>query len=80
MWGIYLLDLSEDEHPDNDNIDSKAEISLHALSDSYIVETMRLPASVQDQALITLIDSGSTHCFMVAHVVHRPNLMLGVKV
>jgi hypothetical protein len=45
MWGIYL-DVREDEHPDDDNIDSEAEISLHALYGAYTTETMRLPVSV----------------------------------
>jgi hypothetical protein len=35
---------------------------------------MWLLVFVQDQALITLIDSGSTHCFMAAHVARRLNL------
>jgi hypothetical protein len=71
MRGIYLLDVSEDEHPDDD---SKAKISLHALSSACTTETMRLPVSVHDQALITLVDSSSTHCFMGAHVAYRLNL------
>jgi hypothetical protein len=79
MRGIYLLDVSEDEHPDDDSIDSEAEISLHALSSACTAETMRLPISVQDHALITLIDSGSTHCFMAAHVTRRLNLTSTTK-
>jgi hypothetical protein len=74
MRDIYLLDINEDEQPDDDSLDSEADISLHTLSGACTAETMRLPVSMQDQSLITLIDSGSTHCFMVAHVTHRLNL------
>jgi hypothetical protein len=56
MRGIYLLDGGEDEHPDDD---SEVEISLHALSGACTKDTMRLPVSVQDQALIALVDSTS---------------------
>jgi hypothetical protein len=74
MRGIYLLDVSDDEHHDDDIIDNEAKISLHALSGANTAETMRLPLSVQDQALITMIDSNSTHYFMVARVARRLNL------
>jgi hypothetical protein len=74
MWGIYLLNVSEDEQPSDASIDSGAEISLHTLSGACTAETMRLPIVVQVQSLIALVDSGSTHCFMAAHVAHRMNL------
>jgi hypothetical protein len=74
MWGIYLLDISKDEHPGDASIDSEAKISLHALSGACTAETMRLPVSMQDQSPITLIDSGSLHCFMAAHIARRLNL------
>jgi hypothetical protein len=66
--------LVEDEQLGDASIDSKAEISLHALSGACTAETMRLPVAVQEQSLIALVDSGSTHCFMAAHVAHRLNL------
>jgi hypothetical protein len=74
MRGIYLLDISGDEQHDNDSIDSEAEISLHTLSGAWTTETMRLPVSLQHPSLITLIDSGSTHCFLGAHVARHLNL------
>jgi hypothetical protein len=40
---------------------------------------MRLAISVHDQTLRALVDSGSTHCFMVTHVVHRLTLQPTVK-
>jgi hypothetical protein len=43
MRGIYLVYMSEDEHPDNNNIDNETEISLHTLSNAGTIETMRLP-------------------------------------
>jgi hypothetical protein len=42
--GIYLLDVYEDEHPDDDCVDSEAEISLQALSGT----SMRLSISMED--------------------------------
>jgi hypothetical protein len=50
----------EDEHPDDDCVDSEAEISLHALSGT----SMRLSISMEDQTLIALVNFGSTHCFI----------------
>ena len=35
---------------------------------------MRLELSLRNQSLSALVDSGSTHCFMAAHVAHRLNL------
>jgi hypothetical protein len=49
--------------------DAGIEISLNALSGLSTGQTMRLGVAMRKHALITLVDSGSTHCFMAEHVV-----------
>jgi hypothetical protein len=74
MWSIYVLEACEEEHPDDDNVDSETEISLHTLFGACTAETMRSPVSMQDHTIVTLVNSNSTHCFMVDHVARHLNL------
>jgi hypothetical protein len=71
---IYLLDRHDDSLTDND-----AEISLNAWSGTCTNETTCLAISVHDLTLHALVDSGSTHCFMVAHVAHHLTLQRTTK-
>jgi hypothetical protein len=54
--------------------DSGIEISLNALSGLPTGQTMRLGVAMRNQALIALVDSGSTHCFMAEHMARRLDL------
>jgi len=52
--------------------DEKVEISLHALSGVITSLTMQLRAVIADKSVRALVDSGSTHCFIVEDTAPRP--------
>jgi hypothetical protein len=73
--GIYLLEMDGDDTAEDIFIDDAGiEISLNALSSLSTGQTMRLGVAMCNQALIALVDSGSTHCFMAEHVARRLDL------
>jgi hypothetical protein len=73
--GIYLLEMDGDDFAGDIFVDdSGIEISLNALSGMSTGQTMRLGVAMRNQTLIALVDSGSTHCFMVEHVARQLDL------
>jgi hypothetical protein len=73
--GIYLLEMDGDDSAGDIFVDdSGIEISLNALSDMSTGQTMRLGVAMHNQTLITLVDFGSTHCFMEEHVARHLEL------
>jgi hypothetical protein len=80
MKGMFLLKATDDESLSDDTITKNdTEISLHALSGTCTGQTMRLPISTHDQFLISLVDSGSTHCFLATRVARRLSLRLTTR-
>lgn len=82
--GVFLLETDDDMDED-----AKAEdlvISLYALTDIDINNTMKLQVQVNDLTLVALVDTGSTHTFIREAVASQlglhvaPRLELYIKV
>lgn len=74
---LFWLELAD---PDDENADHKdvqePEISLHPITGQKSARTMQLLALMKGQALLSLVDSGSTHNF----ISYTTALHLGMKV
>ncbi|WVZ64413.1 hypothetical protein U9M48_013926 [Paspalum notatum var. saurae] len=87
MKGIYLLvgDLEESEDAPSDD-DQEVAISLLALAGVPASQTLRLTTTIGEVHIQTLVDSSSTHSFIVTetgsrlglHPVARPGLTVGI--
>jgi hypothetical protein len=81
MRGIYLLELDGDTPAD---YEEEVQISLNALSGVATSLTMQLDAVVANKPIRTLVDSGSTHCFIAQdteqHLGLSPTPRLGLTV
>ncbi|XP_074352895.1 uncharacterized protein LOC141692051 [Apium graveolens] len=53
-----------------------AEISFHAISGSFLPQTLRLPGKLNNKNVVLLIDGGSTHNFIEQSVVERLGLLV----
>jgi len=82
--GVFLLELEDGEGSSEG--DDTVSISLHALTGITAAHTMKLHVQVASVALVTLLDSGSTHNFINAdiasklglHITPRPGLSINV--
>jgi predicted aspartyl protease len=59
--------------------EAKPEISIQAITSSVHPKTMRIVGRVKNQNLTLLIDSGSTHNFLISSVVKKTRLLLNRK-
>jgi hypothetical protein len=66
---LYEGDLPP-QRGDDSPTDDDVKIPLNAMSGTCTGEIMPLAITMHDQTLIVLADSSSTHCYMVAYVVH----------
>jgi hypothetical protein len=78
MKGIYLLELdtivpSRDEG--GESYAEDVEISLHALTGLSTSHTMQLMVCLSKNYIRTLVDSGSTHCFIATNTAERLRLV-----
>jgi predicted aspartyl protease len=71
--GEALVGGAVEDDPSSDN---DVEISLHALTGIVTEDTMHLPVSIATKQLRALVDSGSTHSFVVSTTAHRLSLEL----
>ncbi|XP_062230008.1 uncharacterized protein LOC133927558 [Phragmites australis] len=74
MKGIYLLELDEGFTMEDNYHDDTVEISLNALIGIQTSTTMQLVAHVAGAPLCALVDSGSTHSFVVEDAARRAGL------
>jgi len=82
--GVFLLELEDGEGSSKG--DDTVSISLHALTGITVAHTMKLHVQGAGMALVTLLDSGSTHNFINAdvasklglHITPRPGLSINV--
>lgn len=65
--------LHMEKEVDLEAIRADPEISLHALTSSLNLKTMRVVGKVGGQKVVILIDSGSTHNFLDHSIVKRVN-------
>lgn len=65
--------LHMEKEVDLEAIRADPEISLHALTGSLNLKTMRVVGIVGGQKVVILIDSGSTHNFLDHFIVKRVN-------
>lgn len=63
MRGIYLLELVEVDPTDEFDLDN-LRVSIHALTDIAMGDTIWLHAEIVGSALSALVDSRSNHCFV----------------
>ena len=61
---------------DDPSSDDDVEISLHTFTGIVTADTMHLPVSIATKQLRALVDSGSTHSFVVSTTAHRLSLEL----
>nr|GEX29189.1 hypothetical protein [Tanacetum cinerariifolium] len=60
---------TKNENPTNDALETQAdevqgEISFHAISETILPQTLRLPERIQNKDVVVLVDGGSTHNFV----------------
>jgi hypothetical protein len=71
--GSFLSDemLEELETPQFNLLEANAHLSLHAMSGKPLQKSIQLQALVKNQALIILVDSGSSHTFLNSVIAHK---------
>lgn len=72
-------DLVEEEFVNLQLKENQLEISLHALVGSQNSKTMKIKGKVENQAVVVLIDSSSTHNFLKPSVVRKWNFLVHGK-
>ena len=72
---IQLVEINEDEvvlgpqdSVQDGGVDNSAKITLYALIGSSSSNTMRVKGKIENQEMVSLIDSGSIHNFLDASV------------
>nr|GEU31271.1 transposon Ty3-G Gag-Pol polyprotein [Tanacetum cinerariifolium] len=75
----------ENENPTNDALETQAdevqgEISFHAISETILPQTLRLPRRIQNKDVVVLVDGSSTHNFMDQELVNRLGLQVNPTV
>jgi hypothetical protein len=86
MRGIYLLEMDDEGSPEGAAVPEDMEVSLHAITGVAAVNTMQLAVQASNHTIATLVDSGSTHCFVAPDTAQqlgwlpqlRPGLTVGV--
>ena len=74
MRGIYIMDMEDDDAGSNSDTDGSPEVSIHAMTGIPTGDTMLLHTTVLRDPLVTLVDSGLTHCFMSTTTAERLGL------
>nr|GEZ82096.1 hypothetical protein [Tanacetum cinerariifolium] len=72
---------TENENLTNDALETHAdevqgEISFHAISETILSQTLRLPERIQNKDVVVLVDGGSTHNFVDQELVNRLGLQV----
>jgi predicted aspartyl protease len=71
MRDIYLLEMGDKWSPEGANVPEEMEVSLHAITGVSTGNTMQLAVRVAHHTISALVDSGSTHCFVVPATTQR---------
>jgi hypothetical protein len=71
--------VEEVQSPEGEEVEANGEgelleISLHEIVGALAPKTMRLVGSINNQAVVVLIDTGSTHSFLNPNVARRAKL------
>ncbi|KAK3148782.1 hypothetical protein QOZ80_3AG0208590 [Eleusine coracana subsp. coracana] len=84
--GIYYLEVQGAEDDEDNSSEEDMHVSMCAVTGIQSSSTLQLWTTILNNNLVSLVDSGSTHCFINTDTAHRlglvleshPNLTVGV--
>jgi hypothetical protein len=82
LFYLEVMDYGEDdtEIPTTDPLDATPIISLHALTDIHTTNTMQIQIIINEQLLLALLDTSSTHNFVDRTIAANIKLAMGPSV